>query len=241
MLLYLDYLLLTAAALTALPIMVVFVECAAALLPQRRSSAAGARRPRIDVLIPAHNEEAVIGETLASVALELRPGDRVLVVADNCRDRTAEIAHLAGAQVVERTDDVRHGKGYALDFGFRRLHGAADDVVVIVDADCRVGTGSLDALARAVAQSGRPAQAEYVMTCPPQPTPRDIVSQLAVTVKNRVRQRGLTALGGPAVLTGSGMAFPRSVLAAASLAGGDLVEDMKLSSELAAAGRGPVF
>jgi len=241
MLLTLDYLLFAAAAVTAVPIAVVFVECAAALLPRRRSHTADTRRPRIDVLIPAHDEEAVIGETLASIALELRPGDRVLVVADNCRDGTAEIAHLAGAQVARRTDAVRRGKGYALDYGFRRLHGEADDVVLIVDADCRVAPGSFDALARAVARTGRPAQAEYVMTCPPRPTPRDVVSQLAVTVKNRVRQRGLTKLGGPCVLTGSGMAFPRSVLAAAQLAGGDLVEDMKLSYELAAAGHGPVF
>jgi cellulose synthase/poly-beta-1,6-N-acetylglucosamine synthase-like glycosyltransferase len=241
MLSYLDYLLLAAATLTALPIVVVFVECAAALLPRRRSATVSARRPRIDVLIPAHDEEAVIGETLVSVAAELRPGDRVLVVADNCSDRTAEIAHLAGVQVVERTDAVHRGKGFALDYGFRRLTGADDDVVLIVDADCRVAPGSFDALARAVAQSGRPAQAEYVMTCPPQPTPRDVVSQLAVTVKNRVRLRGLTALGGPCVLTGSGMAFPRRVLAAATLAGSDLVEDMKLSYELAAAGHGPVF
>jgi cellulose synthase/poly-beta-1,6-N-acetylglucosamine synthase-like glycosyltransferase len=235
------YLLIAASVVTALPIVIVFVECAAALLPRRKSHDRLTRRPRVDVLIPAHDEETVLADTLASVTADLRPGDRVLVVADNCSDLTADIARCAGVEVVERTDPVSRGKGFALDFGFRRLAGGDDDVVVIVDADCRVAPGSLDALARTVAETGRAAQAEYVMTCPPAPTPRDIVSQLAVIVKNRVRQRGLTALGAPCVLTGSGMAFPRGTLAAAALAGGDLVEDMKLSYELSAAGRGPVF
>jgi cellulose synthase/poly-beta-1,6-N-acetylglucosamine synthase-like glycosyltransferase len=241
MLVFVDYLLLAAAAATALPIAVVFVECAAALLPRRKSHDRSGRRPRIDVLIPAHDEEAVIADTLASVMADLRADDRLLVVADNCRDRTAEIARDAGAEVVERHDPVSRGKGFALDFGFRRLAGGDDDVIVIVDADCRVAPGSFDALARTVAQTGHPAQAEYVMTCPPVPTPRDVVSQLAVTVKNRVRQRGITALGGPCVLTGSGMAFRRRTLVGAALAGSDLVEDMKLSYELSAAGNGPVF
>jgi cellulose synthase/poly-beta-1,6-N-acetylglucosamine synthase-like glycosyltransferase len=81
----------------------------------------GDRRPSIAVLIPAHDEASGIGPTLASVRAQTRPGDRVLVVADNCTDRTAEVARAGGADVVERFDAVRRGKGYALDAGVRAL------------------------------------------------------------------------------------------------------------------------
>src|SRR5262249_44443524 len=125
---------------------------------------------------------------------------RIVVVADNCHDRTAAIARQAGATVVERFDDERRGKGFALEFGMQFLAEEHADVVVIVDADCRWEPGTLDALARTAVAAGRPAQSDYLMTSPPRPTPRDIVSQFAVTVKNRVRQRGMARLGGAAVL-----------------------------------------
>ena len=235
----LNGLLLVLAGATAIPVAVVFLECLAALLP-RRTRREGAR-PRIDVLIPAHNEEAVIGATLRSVGAQLRDGDRLLVVADNCADRTAEAALSSGAIVVERTSETERGKGYALDCGVRRLAEGHADVVVIVDADCTLGPGTLDALARDCAASGRPVQAGYLMHAPPNPSPRDVVSRFAVVVKNQVRQRGLTALGGAAVLTGSGMAFPWSVLSRAKLASGNIVEDMQLSFDLLVAGHEPRF
>src|SRR2546430_13932942 len=50
------------------------------------------RRPRLAVLIPAHNEERGLPHTLAGVIAELAPGDRCVVVADNCDDGTAAAA-----------------------------------------------------------------------------------------------------------------------------------------------------
>lgn len=235
------WLLLTMSVLTTLPILVVFVEVVAALVVQRRRSDEVAARPRVDVLIPAHDEASGIAATLASIGEQLRPGDRVGVVADNCTDDTAAIARAAGAIVWERRDDIRRGKGFALEFGRERLSPDCGDVVVIVDADCRLEPGTLDALARAAAATGRPVQADYIMTRPPDPSPRDVVSQLAVTVKNRVRQRGTAALGGAAVLTGSGMAFPWDVFRRAKLDGGNIVEDMQLSFDLLIAGDAPLY
>lgn len=236
---WLPYLLLTAAILTAAPIAIVVIECAAALWPRRRTC--DGPRPRVDILIPAHNEEAVIAATLESVNRQIRPGDRVFVVADNCIDRTAEVARDGGAIAVERNDLQRRGKGYALDFGVRQMTAGRADVVVIIDADCTLAAGTLDALARQCAATGKPVQAGYVMTCPPEPSPRDLVSRVAVTVKNQVRQRGVSTLGGPAILTGSGMAFPWTTLASAHLASGNIVEDMQLSFDLLLAGHAPTF
>jgi cellulose synthase/poly-beta-1,6-N-acetylglucosamine synthase-like glycosyltransferase len=236
-----EIVLFVVALVAALPITVVFVECCTALWPSRRKQAGNSRRPSVDVLIPAHNEEEVIGATLTSVSAQLLPGDRILVVADNCSDATGAIARRAGAEVAERHDTVRRGKGYALDHGLRVSKAEAREVVIIVDADCELGPGTLDVLARTATERGAPVQAHYRMTCPPQPTARDIVSGFAVMMKNQVRLQGVTTLGGSCILTGSGMAFPRSVLEHVELSSGNLVEDMQLSFDLLAAGFVPTF
>ena len=79
---------------------------------------------------------------------QLEPGDRLLVVADNCTDHTAAVARAAGAEVLERRDAERRGKGYALAAGVDTLRAGPPDVVVIVDADCRPAAGAIDRLVR---------------------------------------------------------------------------------------------
>src|SRR6476469_6442466 len=117
-----DLLLVLPAALLLAPLAVLTVECLAALLPGRRTehTPADARSPCV-VLVPAHDEENGLPATLAGLLPLLRPGDRLLVVADNCTDRTAAAARAAGAEVVERHDPDRRGKGYALAAGVDAL------------------------------------------------------------------------------------------------------------------------
>src|SRR5436305_1895550 len=91
------------------------------------------------------------------------------------------------------------------------------------------------------AVSGRPAQAAYTLDPPPGAGPRQLLAAFAFRVKNLVRPRGLDRLGLPCLLTGSGMAFPWAVIRSAPLAGGDIVEDMRLGVELALAGTPPLF
>jgi cellulose synthase/poly-beta-1,6-N-acetylglucosamine synthase-like glycosyltransferase len=229
------------AAVIAVPMAILVVESLAALLPRRAAAGVPARaRPRCAVLIPAHNEEASIGRTVGGLAAQLRPGDRLLVVADNCTDRTAAAARAAGATVVERTDPVRRGKGFALDCGVRFLEADAPDVVLIVDADCAVSEGFVDRLAAAVAATGRPAQSCNVVTPPPAAGLKDRLSWFAFEYKNLVRPLGLSRLGLPCLLS-TGAAFPWAVIRAAPLATGNIVEDMQLGLDLAAAGHAPVF
>jgi cellulose synthase/poly-beta-1,6-N-acetylglucosamine synthase-like glycosyltransferase len=228
--------------LILVPMAVLVVESLAALLPGWRESPKLATvRPRCAVLVPAHDEEAGIGGTIKALLPQLRPGDRLLVVADNCSDQTAEVARSLGATAVERHDPDRRGKGFALDFGVRALAEDAPEVVVIVDADCRVVDGALEHLVQAAAVSHRPVQAAYVMEVPPDGGPRSQLSAFAFLYKNVVRPRGLGQLGLPCLLTGTGMAFPWTVLRAADLASGNIVEDMKLGVDLALAGHPPKF
>jgi exopolysaccharide biosynthesis WecB/TagA/CpsF family protein len=228
-------------ALLLVPVVVLCAECLAALLPGPKRSESGGRRPRLAVLIPAHNEEQVLGATLSSLMPQAKAGDRVIVIADNCDDTTAEIARGFGAEVIERHDLKRRGKGYALDFGLRHLEKDAPGIVVMMDADCHVHEGAIEALAAQVVATEKPAQAVYLLERPSRPGPKDLVSALAFMVKNLVRPSGLGRLGLPCLLTGTGMAFPWPVIRRAKLASGNIVEDMQLGLDLALAGHAPMF
>jgi len=197
---------------------------------------------RIAVLIPAHNEQAGIGPTLDRLSPQLGPSDRVLVVADNCTDDTADIARTKGAQVLVRVDRTRRGKGYALDAGVKQLGSweRPPDVVVVLDADCwfehdrdlaRLGS-------RALATS-RPQQARDELVASERSSPGERLARFAFLVKNSIRPLALRRLGAPCLLTGTGMAIPWRCIEAVDLASGDIVEDMRLGIDLAIAGFPP--
>jgi cellulose synthase/poly-beta-1,6-N-acetylglucosamine synthase-like glycosyltransferase len=224
------------------PVAVFAIEVVAATTRRRADRpAAPETRPDVAVVVPAHQEEGCIGRTIAALQSQLRAGDRLLVVADNCSDATAQLARDAGAEVVERHDDARRGKGFALDAGVRHLEAQPPAVVVIVDADCSLHPGSVDRLAAAVAASQRPVQGLYLMQVPPGAGLGLQVAEFAFLVKNRVRPAGLLRLGLPCHLTGTGMAFPWAVMREADLAHSNLVEDMKLGLDLAMAGKAPLY
>ena len=69
-------------------------------------------------MIPAHDEESGIATTVRSCLAANYPSSLfdVLVIADNCTDRTAAVAASAGARVVERFDAVKKSKGYAIEY-----------------------------------------------------------------------------------------------------------------------------
>src|SRR4051812_22881950 len=99
------------------PVAMFCLEVLLSLAPARRREPAGWQaNKRLAVLIPAHNEQAVISATLAALMPTVPVGSRVIVVADNCTDATAASAREFGAEVVERQDASRRGKGFALDF-----------------------------------------------------------------------------------------------------------------------------
>ena len=193
------------------------------------------------ILIPAHNEEGGISATLRSIAPQLAAHDRLIVVADNCSDRTGAVAEADGAQVVARTDLEKRGKGFALDFGLRHLSSDPPDIVIVVDADCQVAPGAIDQLARVCASYQRPVQAQYLMRNPPNPRLRMRVAEFAWVVKNLVRPMGLAKLGLPCQLMGSGMAFPWISISTVDLADANIVEDMKMGLGLARRGAPPLF
>jgi len=192
-------------------------------------------------LIPAHDEAKGILATLNDIKPQLRPTDRLLVVADNCTDDTAAIAASGGAEVTVRSDPLKIGKGYALDWGLTHLASTPPDVVIMIDADCSVTTGTIDRLGSVCEQAQRPVQSLYLMTAPAGPKINHQVAEFAWRVKNWVRPLGLSALGLPCQLMGSGMAFPWRIIRSVDLSSGFIVEDLKLGLDLASTGHAPIF
>jgi len=231
----------TIVATLALPVMVFAVEClwGVAANSARQPQALA---PAFAVLMPAHDEAAGIGATILAVQAQLRASDRLLVVADNCSDETAVIARALGAQVVERTSTTDRGKGFALAAGRAALMIAPPSVVVVLDADCRPESGALQRLVAEAVHYDAAVQGCYLLAAEPSASTSstDAATQLscfAFAVKNLVRQRGLQRLGIPALLQGSGMAFPWPMFAAARLSSANIVEDLELGLDLVLAGR----
>jgi cellulose synthase/poly-beta-1,6-N-acetylglucosamine synthase-like glycosyltransferase len=236
------------ALIVILPSAILLLECSAACLarPHRNQQALNSsplpETLRVAIVVPAHNEAAVISETLQSIQPQLSPQDTLLVVADNCTDATATIAQGLGATVIERNNPELRGKGYALDYGVQYLaHNKPPEIVILMDADGFVHPNCIKQLTQMAVEHQRPIQSCYVMATPAEPSIKDRLSAFAFLVKNWVRPLGLSQLGAPCLLTGTGMAFPWQILRDAPLASSNIVEDMQLGLDLAIVGPAPLF
>ena len=87
----------------------------------------------LTALVPAHNEEAIIGSAIDGLLKQTRVPDRIIVVSDNSSDRTVEIAHEYGVEVFETTNNT-HKKAGALNQVLDTLS-LTDGFVFIQDAD----------------------------------------------------------------------------------------------------------
>ena len=209
----------------------------------RRRGCAGSRSSpgSAVIVVPAHDEAAVIGPTLHSLTKALGPNMRVLVVADNCTDSTAALARSAGAEVVERHDLERRGKGFALAFAADHLRPNPPDVFVVMDADCSTDPSSLRALVDAAYALGGPAQSVNLLRPDRRVPPLVQLSNFAFVLKNLVRQRGLQKLAGRVHLTGTGMAMPFELFHVSGDTRSSIVEDLALGLDLADGGHPPML
>lgn len=111
---------------------------------------------RFMAIIPAHNEEAVVENLIASLKKQDYPKDSydIYVIADNCTDNTAKIAREAGAIVYERFDSMHKTKGAALKWFLAQKieEDAPYDAFCIFDADNIVDVNFLKAMNRKLCQ-----------------------------------------------------------------------------------------
>ncbi len=234
--------LLLAGIIVLIPCVVFFIECFSAFVSSKSQlDLSELQRPKTTVLIPAHNEAEQITEVLEVLKQQITEQDRIIVIADNCHDNTAELARATGVTVLERTNLNDRGKGYALDYAMQKIKDTPPEVLVILDGDCIIEPGTIENITLQAIATGRPVQSTYLMEQPDTPNLKDNISMFSIKVKNLVRLLGLKRLGWHCLLTGSGMAFPWSLIDRVSLAGSKTTDDMQLTVDLALAGSTPVF
>lgn len=193
------------------------------------------------MLVPAHDEEQVIGGTLLALG-QLRPApSAVVVVADHCTDQTVELARIAGARVLER-DSGERGKGAALAWALAELAPdiARFDAVVFVDADCQPTPNLLTAVAERLAEGHDVVQVDYVVANPEAGTAAAL-RDAAFRLRNTIRPAGQYALGLSAGLLGTGMAFTPEALRRRPWQAKSLIEDAEQHLALVAAGERVAF
>jgi cellulose synthase/poly-beta-1,6-N-acetylglucosamine synthase-like glycosyltransferase len=110
--------------------------------------------PKVSVVVPAHNEEASIGQVLASLRWQTCPPTAIYVIADNCTDRTAEIAARENGVQVFYTNGNQHKKAGALNQLLEQiLPSVADDEMILVqDADTFLDPSFLEVTSAKISQ-----------------------------------------------------------------------------------------
>ncbi len=165
---------------------------------------------RFLVMIPAHNEELLIGTTLESLRAAMRPRDSIVVIADRCTDATAAIARSHGADVLERGPGEEPGRGPARQAGLEYARRLAWDALVMVDADSVVEEGFFDACERMFATGAESLQtrSEYLVR-------PGLVGRLALvnfSLEGVTLPRGRDALRSSVRLRGTGKVLSRRLV-----------------------------
>ena len=193
---------------------------------------------KFDIIVPAHNEEAGIAKTVANLSAVDWPAvrRRILVVADNCSDATADRAREAGATVLVRHNKELRGKGYALQLAFEEsLREGFADAVVVVDADTLVSPNLLHAFAARLHQGAHAVQAHYGVSNP-EASWRTRLMAIALALFHKVRSMGRERLGVSCGLRGNGMCFTHTVIRQVPHEAFSIVEDLEYGIRLGQAG-----
>lgn len=189
---------------------------------------------RFDVIVPAHDEAAGIGRTIASLKKLAWPTDdyRIVVVADNCTDDTAAIAAASGANVIERHDLQQRGKGYALNYAFAQ---SARDrwarAVVVVDADSEASSNLLSTIATRVASGAHAVQVHYDVLNP-QASWRTRLMTIAMGAFHTVRSRAREHLGLSCGIRGNGWCVTHELLEKIPYRAFSLTEDIEYGIDI---------
>jgi len=184
------------------------------------------------VIVPAHNEEMVVGPLVDNLMKLDYPHELfdVFVIADNSNDGTAEIARQHGAIVYERFDTTQRGKGYALEWFFAKLFNMPKkyDAVVIFDADNLADTQFLRHMNNRLCDGSKIVQG-YIDAKNPLDTWVTAAFAMSFWVSNRMLQLARYNLGLSNYLGGTGMAISIDLLKQIGWGATSLTEDLEFS------------
>ncbi len=226
-------------AALALLTLYLIVLTVAAMFARRHGPTPSADRRRFAILVPAHNEQALIGRLLSSLSQIDYPRERfdICVVADNCTDATAVVAERNGARVFERFDETHKAKGFALRWLLQQLKDADEvyDAFVVLDADTVVQPNLLEAMNARLEAGSQVIQAYYSV----QNASASRVAALryaALAAVHYVRPMGRSLFGFSVGLKGNGMCFAAPVLERFAWNWFTLAEDVEFHLALVGSG-----
>ena len=242
-----------AIAMLTAPLLADLAVCIAGNLRRGgKANTAKLREIRLAVVVPAHDEEAMIARTVQSLlaagcvpSASRIAGDSaatawhvpVIVVAHNCTDQTAAVVVAAGARVVELNHVEMRGKAVALRCGFDVARAAGANAFLVVDADS-VASPNLIAATRTVLERGAAAtQCRYELE-PPRSRPATSLERLRVLAFrgiNVLRPRGRASLGFSAGVFGNGFAVTDETLQRVPFTVDSICEDLEYHVRLVVA------
>jgi cellulose synthase/poly-beta-1,6-N-acetylglucosamine synthase-like glycosyltransferase len=196
---------------------------------------------RFAVIIPAHNEALVIGNTVERLRQQSYPHELfdIYVVADHCSDATAAVAREAGAICFERTEEPSGRKAYALHWLLERvLHDEKRDywAIAIFDADSQVDSEFLSAMSERLNKGHKALQGQHVIWNPGD----SVFSQLAaidMRLNNLLRNQAKDHIGLSCRLMGDAMCLETSLIRELGWGGKSLIEDREFEIHLLLAGK----
>ena len=238
----LDFFLAILGGLLALGALYLLAPAAAALFYRERTRGVSGETDVV-VLVPAHDEEDTVAHCVQAFENQTYRRERfhVVVIADNCTDKTAAVAAKAGAEVLVRNEPDSRGKGRALRWALDELL-ARDDrpgAFVVVDSDSTPDAGLLTGLVSRLEAGAQAVQGESLIVG--DGSPAQELRAAAFLLVNRARPTGRAMLGLPANLAGNGMLFSTQLLAERPWSAFSSTEDVEYGLELRAAGIEPVF
>lgn len=187
----------------------------------------------IGVLIPAHNEEEGIKRTIENILGSDYPANRfeLFVIADNCTDSTATNAREAGAQVFERFNELKRGKGEALDWFLKNCkeNYQATNAITIIDADVCPDKNYLREISASLSNPEIEAVQAFNGVSNPQAGWRTALIDAAFNVFNHLRMAGSFRMSGSAILRGNGMGFRTELLEHYGWPSHSIVEDIEFT------------
>lgn len=205
-----------------------------------RKAAACPPGKRFALVIAAHDEELVIGHVIDSLKTQNYPGELydIFVIADNCTDKTAEIARKHGAVVYIRQDEGKRGKGYALEWAFGKIYSLEDkyDVVGVFDADNVVSSNFLSEMNKQFCKGHKVVQG-YIDSKNPFDSWITCSYSIAFWLANRIFQLPRYYLGLSCGLCGTGFCIDLQVLKEIGWGATCLTEDLEFTMKLALIGK----
>ena len=185
------------------------------------------------IVIPAHDEQIVIEQTLQSCLTAKYPNHllEIVVIADNCQDNTAQIARDMDIRVLERHDPTRPGKGHALAWAFEQLIQESHDAYMVLDADCPLDVNSLRIMDRFLQDGNRVLQANHLVSNA-DASPISYTAGVGRTLEYDLFFSPKSRLGLAVLLVGTGMVFHRSIIESFGWASHSCAEDTEFTISL---------